>query len=577
MLNLAQAKNYGSIDRFALLVVWLFSIVIVLFPIFDYDLYWHLANGREMVNSGRIIGEDVFSYTHSGEKFDNHEWLGQIIWYLIWLNFGPYGLLGFKLLVTSLVVLLLYRTIRFVGAHPVLAAVLSGFAVFAGLSRYVERPELFSLLNTALISFILYGFRTNQLPRRLLWLIPLILVVWDWLHGSVYGLVLFTLFMAGENAKYFLPSLRHGQSLSQDNLSYVTRCFAAAIIAMLINPFGLRSYGIIINLVMGQGAGDAAASITEMRPVTWWEYKLYILLLSWAALLSLRHIRKLDITQFLWLLVFGSAALRYSRVTGAAAIVLAPIIASLIMTSVQNGKDRLETKLQTAVVILAAAFIAGYGYFVKFLEGSYQAFGYHVDENDLPAGSVRFIKAMGLTGNLYNTGHLGGYLSYYLTPERKIFQLNQHQVFGDTYRFAGHPEELDKWNINYAIVANADELTGLFPANNWARVYREVGIVLVVRRTPQNQALISQYETHYFASMMTDDQLHAMARNPDVLPRLAEEMGVYLAYRNDERIAGLWAEILTTSPTLRNNQRIQQLLQQALKYNNTDKLTQLAS
>lgn len=561
-------------DRLALLGAWLFSIVIVLYPVFDWDMYWHLANGREMVSSGRIIGDEVFSYTHFGEKFDNHEWLGQIILYLIWHNLGPYGLLGFKLLVTSLVVLLLYRTIRTtVGVHPWLAAVLCGFAVLSGFWRYTERPELFSLFNTALISFILYGFRTNQLSRRLLWLIPLILVVWDWLHGSVYGLVLFTLFVAGENAKYFLPALRNGQPLSQGNLAYLNRCFTVAILAMLINPLGLRTYGIFFGILGGEGA--ATSKIQEFMPVYWSEYKPYIFLFVWAVLLSLRHIRRLDITQFLVLLVFGCGALRYSRVTGVAAIVLAPIIASLVAASVQNAKGKLEAKLHTATVILAAAFIIGYGYFVKFREGSYHAFGYHLDENDLPSGSVRFVKAMGLTGNLYNSGHLGGYLSYYLTPERKIFQYNLPKIFGDTYRFASHPEELDKWNINYAFTSKDYELKTLFPAHSWARVYREVGVVLVVRRTPQNQALISQYETHHFAPMMTDDQLHAMARNPAILPRLAEEMGVYLAYRKDERIAGHWAEILAAAPTLRNNLRIRQLLQQALEYNNTDKLAQL--
>ena len=62
-------------DSIALFSALLFSMLIVIYPIFDPDLYWHLANGREMVDSGRIISEEVFSYTHFGEKFANHEWL----------------------------------------------------------------------------------------------------------------------------------------------------------------------------------------------------------------------------------------------------------------------------------------------------------------------------------------------------------------------------------------------------------------------------------------------------------------------------------------------------------------------
>lgn len=574
MLRTPLTEN--AVDRLALLSAWLCALIIVLYPIFDYDLYWHLANGREMIQGGRIISEEVFSYTHFGEKFENHEWLAQIIFYLIWHNLGPYGLLGFKLLATSLVVLLLYRTIRTIGGQPWLAAVLCVFAILAGLYRYIERPELFSLFNTTLVSFILYGFCAGKLSRRLLWLIPLILVVWDWLHGSVYGLALFTLFVAGENAKHLLPVLCHEQSLAREQLAYLNRCFAVAILAMLANPFGLRSYGIFIEFLSKKDVVDTAARIMEFMPINWTEFKPYILLFAWAVLLSLRHIRRLDITQLLVLLVFGCGALRYSRVTGVAAIVLAPVIASLIMASVQNAKSKLETKLHAATVILAAVFIAGYGYIVKFRDASPQSFGYHVDEGYLPVGSVRFIKATGLTGNLYNTGHLGGYLSYYLAPERKIFQYNLPKVFGDTYRFANHPEELDRWNIDYAIVANADELTNLFPVRSWARVYRDPGGILVIRRTPQNQALISQYEIRHFHPMMPDEGLRARAGNPDVLPRLAFEMGAYLAYRKDKRIAGLWEEILTAQPNLRNQPDIQHLLRQALEYNSSGKLAQLA-
>lgn len=564
-----------TFDRLAALGAWVFAIIIVLYPIFDYDLYWHLANGREMVNAGRIITEEVFSYTHFGEKFDNHEWLSQIIWYLIWYNLGPYGLLGFKLLVTSLVVWLLYRTIRSVGGQPGLAGVLCVFAVLAGFYRYIERPELFSLLNTALISFLLYGFRSHQLPRRLLWLIPLILVVWDWLHGSVYGLVLFALFVAGENAKRHLPVLRQEQPLAQEYLTYLNRCFAVAMVAMLVNPLGLRSYGIFLSILGGGGA--ATTTIKEFMPISWAEFKPYIFLLVWAVLLSLRHIRKLDVTQLLILLVFGFGALRYSRVTGVAAILLAPIIANLISISVKNAKGELEAKLHHAIAIMAAVFVLGFGYFVKFREVSPQAFGYHVDESYLPAGAVRFINAKGLSGNLYNSGHFGGYLPFYLTPDHPIFQYNLPKVFGDTYRYVKHPEELDKWNINYAIVGNADELTTLFPNYMWARIYRDPGAVLVLRRSPQNQALIEQYEIQHFHPMMTDDELRASANNFSSLFKLAEEMGVYLAYRKDKRIAELWSEILTTWPDLKSQQHIMQLLHQAQKFNPSKKLAQLAS
>lgn len=572
-------------DHYALLAAWLCSIILVTYPIFDFDLYWHLANGREMVSAGRIISEEVFSYTHYAEKFANHEWLGQVIFYRVWDSFGPYGLLGLKLLLVALMVFLLYRTLRYQGSQSGVAALLCVLAVFAGINRYHERPELFSLFNTALLSFILYGFRSHRLPRRVLWLLPLILVLWDWLHGAVYGLTFLTLFVAGENAKHLLPVLRQQQSLADMDLKYLNRCFAVTMLAMLINPLGLRSYGIFVGYVIGEA--DFNQVITEFTPVTWEEFKVFILLFIWAGLLALRNWRRFDITQLLIMLVFGCAALRFNRVTGVAAIVLVPIIASLLRDNMQPAKGKLEVRLHAVTLVMAGVLMLGYGYLVKFAgtepeSGKYHylklydlAFDYRVDENFYPVGAVNFIKAQRLKGNLYNSGNLGGYLSYRITPERKIFQYNMGRVFGDPFYFVGHPADLAKWDINYAIVDTEGELSTLFPEQDWAEVYRDEAAILVVKRTPQNEALIRQYEIHYFYPVLSDSSLRARARDPEILPRLTEEIGDSLAYRHDERIAALWAEILIANPELRHQPRIQLLLGQALEYNPVGKLVDL--
>jgi len=574
-------------DRFALLAVCLLSIVLVTYPVFDFDLYWHLANGREMVNTGRIVSEEVFSYTHQGEKFANHEWLGQIIFYLIWTAFGAYGLLGFKLLMVTLMVWLLYRTLRNESTPLGVAALLCVLVILAGINRYHERPELFSLTYTALLGFILYGFRARKLPRRMLWAIPLIMVTWDWLHGALYGLTFLTLFVAGENAKHRFLVLRHQQSLSVPDLKYLNRCFALVMLAMLINPFGVRSYGIFVGYVVGQGNFNQV--ITEYMPVTWDEFKVFILMFAWAVLLALRNWRRMDLTHLLLMVVFGLTALRFNRATSLTAIVLVPVIASSLRIGIQQAKSALERRLHIATLVTAGMLILIHGYAVKFGEAEVQpdsdkfhylkvydlAFGYRMDESFFPVGAVNFIREQKLAGHLYNSGNLGGYLSYRITPERKIFQYNI-SVFGDPFYFVRHPDDLAKWNIGYAIIDTESEMNALFPEQDWAAVYHDEAAVLMVRRTPQNKALIREHEAHYFNPAFSDASLLERAEDPEVLPVLAKEMGDNLAYREDDRIAAVWAEILMSHPELGSRPHIRQLLGKILKYNHADKLVELA-
>ncbi len=574
-------------DRFAFLVACLFSIILVTYPVFDFDLYWHLANGREMINSGRIINEEVFSYTHQGEKFANHEWLGQIVFYLIWSGFGSFGLFGFKILLVTLMIWLLYRTLRNENTHQVVAALLCLLAVLAGINRFHERPELFTLLGMALLGFILYGYRSRQLSRKLLWMIPLLLVVWDWLHGALYGLTFFALFVAGENAKHRFSIFRHQQSLATSEISYLNRCFTLSILAMLINPFGVRSYGIFLGYVVGQGNFNQV--ITEYMPVSWEEFKVFILLLSWAWLLALRNWRRLDFTYLLLMVVFGLTALRFNRATSVAAIVFVPIIASMLRGGIHQVKGTLERRFHVTSLVVAGFLIFIHGYSLKFGEEKAQpdsdkfhylrlydlAFGYQMDESFFPVGAVNFIKENKLDGHLYNSGNLGAYLSYYITPSRKIFQYNI-SVFGDPFYFVSHPEDLAEWDIDYAIIDTQSEMSTLFPEQNWAAVYHDEADVLMVRRTTQNETLIREHEAHFFNPAFSDTNLLKRAENPEMLPFLAAEMGDNLSYRKDDRISSLWAEIIASHPELKSRPHIRQLLGKVLKYNNTDKIVELA-
>jgi len=581
------APARSNLDSFTLLFVCLISIILVSYPVFDFDMYWHLANGREMFNTGRIVLQEAFSYTHFGEKFANHEWLGQVVFYILWDNFGPNGLMGLKLLLVMFLVGLLYRTLRNANTPLGISALLCVLAILAGLNRYHERPELFSLFNMALLGFILYGYRSNQLSRKLLWLLPVIMVLWDWLHGAVYGLTFIMIFVGCENAKQLFPNLRQHVLLSPHDLQYLNKCFAVTILAMLINPLGISSYGIFVGYVVGEA--NMSQVISEFTPVTWGEFKVFIMMLAWAILLLWHNWRRIDITQLSLIVIFGAFALRFNRVTSIAAIVLVPVIASLLVGSMENSKGKWMSKVKSMSLFTIGILIMTYGYQIKFGDREPEAdsdkyhylkmydeeFGYGLNDSFYPIGAVNFIKGNNLTGNFYNSGNLGGYLSYFITPERKIFQYNMGRVFGDPFYYVTHPEEFSELNVQYAIIDTESEMSALFPKQDWAAVYRDEASVLVVRRIPQNQALIDKFEIRYFDPGLSEGAMVSRFEASENFPRYVEEMGENLAYREDARIAAVWFEILGSHPNLSKLPYIRKLISSVLKYNHVVKLQEM--
>src|ERR1700689_3600579 len=58
----------------------------------DPDLWWHLRNADVLVRTGDFVRADAYSYTVHGAPWINHEWLGELPYYLGWRCFGLQGL-----------------------------------------------------------------------------------------------------------------------------------------------------------------------------------------------------------------------------------------------------------------------------------------------------------------------------------------------------------------------------------------------------------------------------------------------------------------------------------------------------
>ena len=536
-----------SIHYSALSIALLCVGIIITYPIFDYDLYWHLANGREMLAQQHIINEEVFSFTKLGVPFSNHEWLSQLMLFFIYQQSGWLGLLLFKYMMVLATAGFLYTTCRLLGAHPFACGVLCVTAVLVGAYRYNIRPELFSLLFMSVIIYLCYAYKGGRLSARWLYLLPVIMVVWDWLHGAVFGVVFLAAFTAGENGNRWLSSrfaaLRGTSSMSSERLRALNIAMGITLIAMLANPYGLLSYGIFFEFL---GDNPLVRQVSEFSAPGIKNYTAFWIFLGFSALLVALCRRRIELTHVLTLLPFLYLSLRYSRATGVFALVAVPVLASLLARTLDDGVPAVHARLKNIWIGVLAVAISSDALYVKiFKPNDLLGFGYHVIEDGFPTGALRFVKDVGLHGNLYNSGDFGGYLSFHLPPERKIFQYNHHTVFGDTRYYLDHPQELDRWNINYAVIAHGAEQRVLFPPQQWALLYSEPVAMLLLRRTPENAALIERYEIRYFEPLhLNHDDVARLANDPAIYPRLMHEMATYLSYRSDPLIAEVFAQFI---------------------------------
>ncbi|MFQ5416745.1 MAG: hypothetical protein ACE5FL_06815, partial [Myxococcota bacterium] len=145
------------------------------------DLWWHLASGRQIAESGEIPKVDSFSHTAAGEPWINHGWLwDRLAWSAYRVH--PDVLAGLNLALIAAMFWLVSLSARRAAGSWVAAGAATWLA--AGTCHWFLdiRPQMVTLFLTALLLATLGG-------RRAPWTWPPLFLVWSNLHaGFAFGL-----------------------------------------------------------------------------------------------------------------------------------------------------------------------------------------------------------------------------------------------------------------------------------------------------------------------------------------------------------------------------------------------------
>jgi hypothetical protein len=240
----------------------LLSFLLGCFPMGDFDIWWHLGTGRLILERGAVPRVDVFTYTNAGRPWIDLYWFFQIIVALLDRAGGVRALVLLKALVgTATVALALAARRPGSRVWPACAVWLPAVVVFTG--HLNERPELFSLLFLA--AFLAVLARAPERPR-LLWVLPLIELVWVNSHGFfILGLFVLVAFAA---ERIFDHARRAPDAAAQPPLRIFLLASGATIGACLVNPYGWRA----VQLPLEQfhklgGTGIYRENIGELKSI----------------------------------------------------------------------------------------------------------------------------------------------------------------------------------------------------------------------------------------------------------------------------------------------------------------------
>lgn len=455
-------------------------------PLRQLDFWWHLKAGELIFTSGDIPRVDLFSFTQAGQPFIHQNWLGEVLYYLVYRAGGLPLLTVFNTVLLLLALVPVYR-LCFQANDRLRMAVLCSLVAAYMLGLYSNmRPQSYSFVFFTLFYWILWEYRAGR--RDHLWALPLLMLVWVNLHGAfVLGLGMIGLVLGAEALRRVLRGPR-ADTLGLHALAKLALILALTLLASLANPETYRVYAYVRRL---QVDPPSQMFVTEWQvpdvkelsgiAVFFGPFFLALLIL----LYSRRRLNLTELGLFLTFAVLGLAAIRSGIWF---ALVAAPMLARHVgEVEVPNLLDEMRERpylgeliqclegrrqaehptryrLNWAILIMLLALTLMLSPWVRpYLEA--ERLRPRLVEKGTPVGAMDYIAQHKLTGHIFHPQEYGDYLIWRLWPQQRSFLDGRVHLYTESfvrdYILTFHDDSWEsriaKYDIKYLLLPKDDE------------------------------------------------------------------------------------------------------------------------
>ena len=441
--------------------------------VYEPDLGWHLAQGRENL-SGRLVRTNVFSFTYPDYRQHYTSWLAETSAYAAWRLGGDAALQTLQAVTVAATLSFVYLACRVqAGALPSIAILVLGFLVLE--PRAMPRPHVASFAGVAACTWLIQYAIARRSARPLSWSIPIV-ALWSNLHGEcVFGVLLIGLFALAE-------IVRPSALTRREAVRALTIAMGSAA-ALLLNPYG---WG-LFQYLYENASVPQVLSIAELQPAYLPTYRAFFVYVAVAVLLLLSMPRRLVLSEVLAVVVFAALGFRYLRLTPLVFLATAPMLASRLTVGTTRG---LDGRAVLATALAAAVFVSRVP-LTRLIAGMQMGGGH--PEVFFPEGALAFARTAGLNGPVFNSHNLGGWLAWTMYPEVRVFQDSRLQAYPPEHFRAilDASQSQPAWDgltsgVDWAILSlprpNALSGAGRFPRAVWATVYSDDAVEILVRR-----------------------------------------------------------------------------------------------
>lgn len=456
----------------------------------DPDIWWHLRTGQLILQDHHVLHQDPYSFTRAGQPWVNHEWLFDVLVFVLYSKTGTAGLTLIFAAINAAALLTAF--LRCVG-KPYVAGISTVFAAVASSQSWGVRPQILSLLLAGIFLLLMDRPIGNSLWP---WATVPLTLLWVNLHAEyALGIGLIVLFLLGTVLDATLGLRTWADARPQ--LRRLTMALLACIAMVPINPNGVRMYSYPLETLRSP---SMHAYIQEWFSPNFhgWDYFPLLLLILAVVVTAAISSKRLGACEFLLLAVSLFGALRSVRHIPIFALVAVPILSKLAEGKWNNWFRRSDpnasSKLALLKMLANTIILFGFAAFSIVHVRSVISRQSQTETEKFPAAAVSFLAKAGLPSPILNHYNWGGYLIWKLFPRYRVFIDGRADLYGDKmmdefaavyYVKDNWKPIFDSWGIRTVILPpDAPLVVVLRDQPVWKELYRDQQAVILTREQP---------------------------------------------------------------------------------------------
>src|SRR6188768_504293 len=381
---------------------------------YEPDLWWHLAQGREAA-AGHLVRTNLFSFVHPDYPQSYTSWLFDLGSYVLWTRGGPAALQAAQalLIAATLGAIALACRIRS-SAAAAIAVCVFGWMILE--PRSLPRPHVLSFLGLAVCVWLVERARAARSSKPLWWL-PAVVAVWSNVHlECVFGIALVGIFAASELAR--------PRDFTRQEAAKAIGIVAIALLATTCNPYGFG----LLRYTYENSFVPQVLDIAELRPPYLPNYRAFFAWTIAGAVLivlsclgpvrrSFSEGGRVGLFEVTAIAVFAGLGFRYLRLTPLLFLVSAPLVARCID---DLRRFRIDPRFVAAATLLASFFVARVPLpsLVRALQFGGNAL---TPPTIFSEPAMRYAREHGLAGPAFTSMNLGGFVEWELYPAARVF------------------------------------------------------------------------------------------------------------------------------------------------------------